>query len=66
MPREIELLGFYLPTLLPLFLLAIGLQWGLDTLLARLGVYSRVWHPSLFRFSLFVCLFGALGLALYS
>jgi protein AaeX len=65
MPREIELFGFFMPTLLPIFILAFGLQWLLDSLLARLGLYSHVWHPSLFRFSLFVCLFGALGLALY-
>lgn len=65
MAREIELLGFFLPTLLPMFLFAFGLQWLLDGLLGRLGVYSRVWHPALFRFSLFVCIFGALGLALY-
>ena len=66
MPREIELLGFYMPTLLPLFILAFAVQWGLDSVLARLGLYAHVWHPSLFRFSLFVCLFGAMGLALYS
>lgn len=66
MPREIAVFGFYLPTLLPLFLLAALLQWLIDSALARLGVYTRVWHPALFRFSLFVCLFGALGLALYS
>ncbi len=48
-----------------MFLFAFGLQWLLDGLLGRLGVYSRVWHPALFRFSLFVCIFGALGLALY-
>ncbi|WP_293392204.1 DUF1656 domain-containing protein [Nevskia sp.] len=66
MPREIELFGFFLPTLLPMFLFAFGLQWLLDGLLGSLGVYGRVWHPALFRFSLFVCIFGALGLALYS
>lgn len=65
MPRELELFGFFLPTLLPIFLFAFGLQWLLDNLLGRLGLYSRVWHPALFRFSLFVCIFGALGLALY-
>ena len=34
-------------------------------ILARRGFYAQVWHPSLFRFSVFVCMFGALGLALY-
>ena len=65
MPREVELLGFYMPTLLPIFVLAFGLQWLIDSWLGRTGLYEMVWHPSLFRFSLFVCLFGVLGLALY-
>ena len=65
MPREIELLGFYMPTLLPMFVLAFAAQWVIDSVLARLGFYAHVWHPSLFRFSLFVCLFGAMGLAFY-
>ena len=65
MPREMELFGFFMPTLLPIFIFAFGLQWLIDSVLARLGFYRMVWHPSLFRFSLFVCLFGAFGLALY-
>ena len=65
MPREIDLLGFYMPTLLPVFILAFALQWLIDSLLGRLGFYTHVWHPSLVRFSLFVCLFGAMGLLLY-
>jgi hypothetical protein len=63
--REVELFGFYLPTLLPIFVAAFGLQWLIDSALGRLGFYARIWHPALFRFSLFVCLFGALGLAWY-
>lgn len=54
-----------MPTLLPMFVLAFAAQWFIDSVLARLGFYAHVWHPSLFRFSLFVCLFGAMGLALY-
>jgi len=65
MTREIALFGFFMPTLLPLFVLAFALQWGIDSALGRLGFYVHVWHPSLFRFSLFVCLFGAMGLAVY-
>jgi hypothetical protein len=33
--------------------------------LAQIGVYSVVWHPSLFRASLLVVICGALGLAVY-
>ena len=65
MPREIELAGFYMPSLLPLFVAAAAVLWLLDSLLGRFGVYSRVWHPPLFRLSLFVCLFGAPALLIY-
>jgi hypothetical protein len=36
----------------------------LDLAIGRLGLYRRFWHPSLLRFALFVCLFGAAGLLL--
>lgn len=65
MPREIAFCGLLMPTLLPLFMGCILLHWGLDTLLARTGLYGHVWHPALLRLSLFVCLFGLLGLAVY-
>ena len=65
MPREIELFGLLLPTLLPLFVGCILLQWVLDNVLSRLGLYPGIWHPALLRLSLFVCLFGLLGLAVY-
>jgi hypothetical protein len=65
MPRELELFGFYFPTLLPMFPLAFGLQWLIDSALGRLDFYRHVWYPSLFRFGLFVCLIGAFGLPLY-
>ncbi|TXH03796.1 MAG: DUF1656 domain-containing protein [Nevskiaceae bacterium] len=65
MPRELDFLGMYVPTLLPIFLGAAGLQWLLDSLLGRLGLFNRIWHPALFRLSLFVCLFGGAALLVY-
>ena len=65
MPREIELFGLYAPTLLVIFLAAAALQWLLSGLLARLGLFSVLWHPPLFRLSLFVCLFGGAALLVY-
>lgn len=65
MPRELDLFGLLVPTLLPILLLCIGLQWALDHGLTRLGFYRHVWHPALLRLSLFVVLFGLLGLAVY-
>lgn len=65
MPREIDVFGLLMPSLLPLFVLCLLAQWSIDTLLARTGVYNHVWHPALLRLSLFVCLFGVLGLLVY-
>ncbi|MGH8505519.1 MAG: DUF1656 domain-containing protein [Stenotrophobium sp.] len=65
MPREFALAGIYFPTLLALFVGAAAIYWLLDGLLARWGLYRYVWHPPLFRFALFVCLFGSVGLLVY-
>jgi hypothetical protein len=64
MPPEIEFYGVLLPGLLPVFLLSFALMVVLDLVIGRLGLYRRFWHPSLLRFALFVCLFGAAGLLL--
>ena len=65
MPREVAVLGVYIPSLTLLFLCALLLCWGLDRLLAWLGCYRHAWHPTLLRVSLFTCLYGALALCIY-
>jgi hypothetical protein len=65
MPREIAFDGVYMPVLTLLLLLAIGMAWVLDRLLAGLDVYRWFWHPALLRLSLFFCIFGALALTVY-
>jgi protein AaeX len=65
MPHDITLLGAYVPALLALFVEGLVLSWVLDRILGYLGWYRLVWHPSLFRVSLFVCIFGTLGLTVY-
>lgn len=62
--REIALLDALVPSLLLSFLVSILVQVLLDRMCGRLGIYRYVWHPPLFRLSLFVCTFGACGLAL--
>jgi len=57
MPREIAIYGVLLPTLLPILIGVAACYWLLDTTLGRFGFYQRVWHPPLFRLSLFICLF---------
>lgn len=62
MRLEISLLDALVPSLLPVFLLSIGIQVALDRVMAWCGVYRYVWHPPLFRLSCFVCIFGVLGM----
>ncbi len=64
MPLEIAFYGVLLPGLLPVLVGCLLLMVWLDLLIGRLGLYRRVWHPSLFRLALFVCLFSAAGLLL--
>lgn len=66
MPREISFFDAYIPTLLLLVLAAGALALVADRLLVRIGLYSLVWHPALFRVSLFVCLAALLGLYVYA
>lgn len=65
MPREIALSSILMPSLLPVFIGCLLLYLLIDRLLARLGFYQQVWHPALFRVSLFVALFSGIGLALW-
>ncbi len=65
MPREIALFGVLIPTLLPIFVVCCGLQWGIDRLLTRFGVYRMVMSPPFFRLCVFVTLFSSFGLIAY-
>ena len=65
MPREIALMGIYFPSLLAAFVITMPVYWIIDGLLAKAGLYGWVWHVDLFRFSLFVVMFGSLGARLY-
>jgi len=64
MPLEIAFHGMLMPGLLPVFVGCLVLMVLLDLAFGRLGLYRRVWHASLFRLALFVCLVGAAGLLL--
>jgi hypothetical protein len=65
MPRSIAILEAYVPTILLLFVAGAFLAWLIDRGLALTGLYRVVWHPSLFRASLFVCVCGLIGLAFF-
>jgi hypothetical protein len=61
MPREFALLDALLPSLFLIFLLSVLLQTVLDRVLGLCGVYRYVWHPPLFRLSVFFCIFALCG-----
>lgn len=65
MPRNIAILEAYVPTMLLLMVAGALIAWLADRVLAMTGLYRVVWHPSLFRASLLVCICGLLGLAVY-
>lgn len=65
MPREIAVLDAYVPAIVLLFIAGAAITWMLDRVIASTGLYRVVWHPSLFRASVLVCVCGALGLAVY-
>jgi hypothetical protein len=58
---EVSLYGVYVPPLLLLTLLALGLARVLNLILARTGCYRFIWHPALFDFSLFLIVLGSLA-----
>ncbi|MBN3792537.1 MULTISPECIES: DUF1656 domain-containing protein [unclassified Burkholderia] len=65
MPREIAILDAYMPTVVLMFVVGALGTWAVDRLLAYTGLYRLVWHPSLFRACLLVCICGGLSLAVY-
>jgi hypothetical protein len=65
MPRDIAVFDAYVPAIVLLFITGAALTWVLDRVIAYTGLYRVVWHPSLFRASLLVCVCGVLGLAVY-
>ena len=65
MPREISIFGVLAPSLLLVFLLSVVIHVGVDWLCGHFGIYKHVWHRSLFRLCLLVCIFGALALVIY-
>lgn len=66
MPREISFFDAYVPTLLLAVIIAGAIALVVDRLLVWLGWYNLVWHPALFRVSLYTCIAALLGLAIYS
>jgi uncharacterized protein DUF1656 len=56
MRYELDLFGVLVPSLVLWSILAFVLARIVSKLIAKAGLYRRIWHPALFDFSLYVCL----------
>ena len=63
MKYQLDLFGVLLPSLLLWNVLAFVLARIVSKLIARAGLYRRIWHPALFDFALYVCLVSSLVFA---
>lgn len=61
---EVSFVSLLVPGLLPVFIGCGVAFWIVDRIISRVGLYRHVWHPALFRVSVFVCLFSGTGLLL--
>jgi hypothetical protein len=58
---EASFYGLYLPWLMLLCGVTLGVQWLVHRVLGALGVYRWVWHPALFDTALYVLLLYAVS-----
>jgi len=63
MKYEFDLFGVIVPSLLLWSVLAYLLARIISRVIARAGLYRRIWHPALFDFALFICLVTGLVFA---
>ena len=63
MKYELDLFGVIVPSLLLWSVLAYVLLRIASELIARAGLYRRIWHPALFDFALYICLVASLVFA---
>ena len=60
MKYQLDLFGVIVPSLLLWSVIAYLLARIISKVIARVGLYRRIWHPALFDFSLYVCLVASL------
>jgi uncharacterized membrane protein len=63
MTFELDLFGVLVPSLLLWSVIAFVLARIASKLIARAGLYRRIWHPALFDFALYICLVASLVFA---
>lgn len=65
MPREIDVFGLLMPTLVPLFVVSLLVLWQADKFMHRKRIYEKVALPAFFRLLIFSIIFCAFGLLVY-
>jgi uncharacterized membrane protein len=60
MKYELDLFGVIVPSLLLWSVIAYVLLRIASKLIARVGLYRRIWHPALFDVALYICLVASL------
>ena len=60
MKYQLDLFGVIVPSLLLWGVVAYVLTRVVSMLIARAGLYRHIWHPTLFDFALYACLFASL------
>ena len=63
MKYELDLFGVLVPSLLLWSVIAYVLLRIASKLIARAGLYRRIWHPALFDVALYLCLIASLVFA---
>jgi uncharacterized membrane protein len=63
MTFELDLFGVLVPSLLLWSVIAFVLARIASKLIARAGLYRRIWHPALFDFALYICVVASLVFA---
>jgi hypothetical protein len=63
MTYELDLFGVLVPSLMLWSVIAFVLGRIASKLIARAGLYRRIWHPALFDFALYICVVASLVFA---
>ena len=58
MNYELDIYGVFVPSALVCLVAAYGVSAAVRHILRRSGAVRWIWHPALFNFAVFVCLFG--------
>lgn len=59
---QVDILGVYIPSMLPLMVIAYVINVGIRSMLARVDFYRLVWHRSIFDLGLYALVLSLVSL----